>query len=643
MLNAVKQFWNKHHEIVAYVFSAFGGIAYARKSWVFVHTLTSIVYDESGYMARGFLLASGKYWPYADYGPSLDHMPLSFIIPGYAQVLFGPGIRTGRYFAFTLGLLALLGIWIAARSLGGKWWAAVAIWALALNPSLIESYSLGYSQVLILFFTSWAMVFAIGENRKNWQIILAAILAGAAGMTRLNMMPMLVLLVLYIFWQHGRKAGILALTAGLTPIIILHAIYWPGILKLWAFYIPEGLIPPIDPFRAPWVWNYIPDDFSLSGWMSNPDHRMWEILSVFEKSVQVNLFSILGVFSSILLWPKRKNWESNYHYRLAVFLLFTYLVLIFMHMWAALSGTSCRLSCFKGYLMFFTNIGLFLLILSASSWGKSLPAWRKVLIGILAILIFVMLFNDEIKEGLLIDILNLNVPRNKDLHFEPGTVPLWGIFESKFGFSFDETQQKLFPVVLWAIPILFICGIIPLITSLMKKLRGPVHNFGWALLISILILTVSFSPVEALGGRLNTLQCEDNVIESHEAVGKTLNSAIPPGSKVYWRMESWMMLLYLPNIDIFPPQTMIHYTYVHPGIDADPDLLLRFGYWNEELKEQWINEADFYLIEGRFYKPEWKTRVSSGNLIILDITGTIESCRGDNSRILLLTKNPEWE
>jgi hypothetical protein len=57
-------------------------------------------------------------------------MPLAFLIPGFAQVLFGPGLRTGRYLAIVLGGLMLLGLYLSTRRLAGKWWAAGVVLAL---------------------------------------------------------------------------------------------------------------------------------------------------------------------------------------------------------------------------------------------------------------------------------------------------------------------------------------------------------------------------------------------------------------------------------------------------------------------------------------------------------------------------------
>ena len=88
---------------VAEALAIMGGILYAAQSWAYARTQLSIL-DEGAYLLKGYLFATGKYTPFQEYGPWSNHMPFSFLIPGYAQVIFGPGLRTGRYFAIALGL-----------------------------------------------------------------------------------------------------------------------------------------------------------------------------------------------------------------------------------------------------------------------------------------------------------------------------------------------------------------------------------------------------------------------------------------------------------------------------------------------------------------------------------------------------------
>jgi hypothetical protein len=147
-----------------------GGVLFLVQSWIYAHTQASLL-DEGAYLLKGYLFASGQYWPYQDYGPWTNHMPLAFLIPGYVQELFGPGLRTGRYLAIVLSLLILIGIWIVVQRLGGKWWAALAVWALALNPAVIKLYSLANSQSLLACMFVWTMVLVLGEARPTWQLL----------------------------------------------------------------------------------------------------------------------------------------------------------------------------------------------------------------------------------------------------------------------------------------------------------------------------------------------------------------------------------------------------------------------------------------------------------------------------------------
>lgn len=105
----------------ANLLSLIGGFVYLIQSWLYAQMQTSLL-DEGAYLYKGYLFAIGKYWPYQDYGPWTNHMPLSFLIPGYAQAVFGPGLRTGRYLAVILGLLTIIGLWVITRRLGGSWW-----------------------------------------------------------------------------------------------------------------------------------------------------------------------------------------------------------------------------------------------------------------------------------------------------------------------------------------------------------------------------------------------------------------------------------------------------------------------------------------------------------------------------------------
>ncbi len=638
-------FWVKTKKHIPTIIAFLGLIYYSNQGLDAINYSVSSVYDEAGYMTRGFQITSGQYWPYEDYSPFLDHMPLSFIIPGFAQIVFGPGIGTGRYFALAISILGLIGLWFTARAISSKWAAALSIWVIALNPAWIESFSLGYSQGLILLISTWALFFTVGKTRKPWQIVVASSLAGLAAMTRLNMFPMVFFLIGYFFWQHGKKAGIISLIASFTPIIILHLLFLPGILKLWSIFLPEWILPSPNLFKSVGGWNYN-TEISYSGWIGNPDHIIWDIIKAFWAGVQTNLIAIIGVFIAIILWPKRKNWESNYHFRLGFFLVSLYLTLFFIHMWTALSGKSCRLVCFKGYLMFFNHIAILFIILALSSWKLTLSKKRYLFLFILlSIGLIIMFFYGigipHIIADLAESLINIEIPRMKNLRFIPGTIPIWSFVENKFNVDQNQLKQSIVTILSIMIPILVIWGILPLIRKVLDKIKIIKIEIAQPIMLSILSLVLLVSPSAQFGGKLNITKCENNVIDSHENVAQRLKSIIPEEAKVYWGIESLMLLLYLHEIEIFPSQMMIHYTYIANDIDGEIDEMLKFGYWNEELKEKWILEADNIFVEGRFYKSQWKSRVESGELIVYEITAPVEICRGDDSRILVLIPNPD--
>ena len=128
MVERIKDFYFKFQGWIAGLVALAGGYYFAHQTWRYIHTLASDVLDESLYFHKGLLFALGKYQPFQDYGPLTNHMPLSFMIPGWVQEHFEAGLRTGRYYVFALGLIMLVGYWLAAYRLGGLWWAAALVW-----------------------------------------------------------------------------------------------------------------------------------------------------------------------------------------------------------------------------------------------------------------------------------------------------------------------------------------------------------------------------------------------------------------------------------------------------------------------------------------------------------------------------------
>ena len=51
-------------------------------------------------------------------------------------------------------------------------------------------------------------------------------------MTRENMLPVIPLFAILVFWQHGKKKGIQSITVMGVVFLGIHAIYYPEILRI---------------------------------------------------------------------------------------------------------------------------------------------------------------------------------------------------------------------------------------------------------------------------------------------------------------------------------------------------------------------------------------------------------------------------
>lgn len=553
-----------------------GLFVYVFQSIFFAHTTISNL-DEGAYLLKGTLFVAGEYRPF-DPGISTNKAPFAFLIPGYVQLLFGPGLRTGRYLAVLFGILAVIGTWVASRRIGGKWLAAAAVWVFASSPMVIKIYSGGATQSTIACLLAWALALSLGEKRQNWQLMLAGFLTGLMMMVRQNMMPVLPLLTIYVFWQHGWKSASLLLISGLALVIPVHIIYWPSILQLWTWI-------PVIQFPAEILYNG-GGTFSWSPEISYASR----VLSVFQ-SIRFHFVALAGSFISLLLWPKIKNWKSQVDFRMGLFLLILFWGLIFMHSLAAIGKDYC-VFCFTPYIAFFNVAGILLLVVSVSSWVDRPTILKQFLLVVVFFIIFAGVGFSAF-EDLGPSLLKLPAPRMRDLRILPGFVTVWDILSNKFQINYNDAMRYVSTVFGFAV-----YGLLLLIVYLVwRRTRIISVNFFKYFSSAILILAIVLSPV--LHGSAAAKDCDSDIIADNERIGAHLKSIIAPGSLVYWDGGlSTAPLLYLPGIKIFPAQINGGYSFVSDGNTAE---LFRFGWWNKEMKSEWKATADFFIVEEKRY------------------------------------------
>ena len=576
---------------VPQVLALIGALLYLIQAWHYAHT-TIPGLDEGSYLFKGILYLRGVYEPFEPYGPLTNKAPFAFLIPGFAQYLFGAGLRTGRYFAIFLGLLTVLGTWITARRWTGKWLAAASVWTFALAPVVIKIHAIAASEVIIASMLAWMCVFVLAEERPLWQIVAGSVLAALTVLTRQNMVVVLPLLVMYVFWQHGWKKGIASLLAGTVVFLAVHIYYWPHILTIWAPWLPESLTPFLDPFRLPQdatpVWN--------------PSNDFWNRVIAFFQGIRYHFIPVIGSIFALAFLPFRRDWKTAPVVRTAIFLASLYFVLFTLHAWAAVASQyesySC-VYCFTPYLTFFDPLGVILAVIAVSSlWKSKTPLFMEALVIILILLLSAGIGLSSF-DNVGAAVLNLPVPRMRDGQFLTGTTALVDFIANKFGLALPLIKRYLASAL--GLAVAFAVLLVALILFGRTKNNQNRPAYAVVLLNVFLALGLLLSPLLNLGG--NRVDCEQDILSANEALGAHLAGVIPPDSLVYWDGGlSFTPMVYVPQARIFPPQINDGYTYRTGG---DADTLFRFSHWNAELNQQWISSADVFIIEAKRYAG-WK-------------------------------------
>jgi hypothetical protein len=560
------------------VVALLGLAVYIAQSIYFAYNTVSNL-DEGAYLLKGYLFATGKYSPF-DPGISMGKAPLAFLIPGYVQLLFGPGLRTGRYLAVFFGVMAVIGTWVAARRLGGKWLAAGAVWTLALSPVVIKYYSGASTQSTVACLLAWMLALALGEKRSFWELTLAGFLAGVMMMVRQNMLPVFPLLIAYAFWQHGKKAwGLTA--AGVFVTAFFFFLYWPLILQLWT-WLPFINIPA--EFRYTGSWNPV-------RWM--PQVSLHSRFLSFFQAFRFNFIPLAGSLISILFIAKINKWKSRADVNAAIFLFLLFFGLLYMHFTASIVMRYC-VFCFSPYIAFFNVAGILLVVVLVKSWEDK-PRALSLILLVLIFLIVAAGIGFSAFEQIGGTLVNLPAPRIREMRIMPGFVTWRELLSNGFHLGLNESMRFV------SAAFGFLVGLLTLLVGyiIWRWRWRAVSTFGMFFAGMTLLLGVVFSPV--LHGRVN--DCDTDVIAANEQVGEYLGEIIPDGSLVYWHGGlSAAPLLYLPDVKIFPPQINAGYTFLSGSDTAEA---YKFGYWNEEMDEKWKATADFFIIEDQYY-PAWK-------------------------------------
>jgi hypothetical protein len=618
MWNQITQIWDKtkSSRYTAEILALLGGAIYLWQAIADAQTRSSFI-DEGLYLFKGFLFASGQYQPFQDFGPWTNHMPLSYLIPGYVQAWFGPGLRTGRYFSIFLAGITILGLWVVTRRLAGRWWAVAVVWAVALNIAGIKLYTLAISQAIVACMLVWVLVLSLGEDRPTWQIMLASALSGLMILVRINMAPVLPLLILYIFWQHGKRKGLWSLFVGFTTLALGHAFFWPEILKIWAAWLPRHLTPWLNTWRLA----NPPEKWYTSAALPDPVERTLYFFLTF----RLYFLGLVGALTIWFLWPgSSRMWKTVSQYRTSVFLSILLLTLLVMHMWAAFVFGFC-ISCILLYVAFFYILGLILLAVAFSAVKRTISPWREAVVVILVVIFLLGMaystYSDlgKVWARLAVPLVGSNLQEGS----------IWEGFANMLGVAYFNLLRVVAALAGGIALVILVLVLAKALQLLLSRTRTRQVGYSFVLLCTVLILGFLLSPTILLSKGNDFFACGGDVLGAYEATGEYLNETIHPGSSVFWLGRLPALFLYTPEVEIYPPQLNHFHSFRFGGVDQE---LSRFGLWNQSLGEKWILEADYVLVEEEWLDGWVIESIEAGGMVELQPAPIPDPCR-ETSRI----------
>lgn len=547
--------------------------------------------DEGAYLFKGLQYARGASTPFEPYGFWTNKMYLTFYLFGWIQMLFEPGLLAARIFAATLGVFSVIGIWLMARRFSNNWIAAAAVWSMALNPTMISIYSIGNSQAVVIFFLVWSLVFSLGENRKNWQIMASAGLAAILVLCRENMIFVLPFLAMYTFWQHGKKKGFLAILTMSVVLIIGHLIFWPEIMLLWTKWIPDnssqGVTFPTDSIRGDGGFSIFTRIHSLS------------------LAIRVFFVPMIVILISLILWAKKSSWKSSINFKTAVLLISMLLILISSHTWAAIGKNYC-VYCTTNYFAFFMPLGLVLFAVCFSSFSRK-PGVFALITSLLTLPLISAMIGFSSYDQFGYRLMKLAVPRVNNGKILPGTVELWQLLNNKFQIPY-ESARMIIPTLLGffiGIALLMLIWVIFRSTQFRKF-----AHFSYFTCISLLTLGFIFSPL--LSWPTQESFSKISMTCTFNKVGEALDQSTTPGEKVYIDgLTTAIPLLYVDDLEYLPAQINVKFSFVD---DPDSALLSQNGLWNGEIARDWRKQSTVFIIGQEEYA-NWSDYIERAELV----------------------------
>jgi hypothetical protein len=455
----------------------------------------------------------------------------------------------------------------------------------------------------------WIVVLVVGEGRPLWQVLLAAVLTAPLVLTRENMAFVPPILFLYIFWQHGWKAGLLAMLGAGILFLVGNAFYFPQNLKFWAIRVPDF------PFSFLQAWKMPP-----AGGIDLPEpeeSNLYRMILYFLLTFRLHFVTLVSALTVWLLLPFRNVRPISERMLAVIFLSVLLVVLYIAHLQVAFFGEFC-ISCILLYVGYFDFLGLMLLVIAAPILLRQLTRLRQIVIfAVIAILILGIGFSSH--EDLSSDFAKAMIERLDGTY-------IWG---AMIHYITSVPQLILFRVsfVLLVSVLVILVGaiVLGLVYQRYKNNQLSSGRVGILALNIFLILGLILSPTRVLGLGNDFFDCGGtDVFASYKKAGAALSQVIEPGSKIYWEGRIPAIFLYMPNVNVYAPQLNHVHSYY---IGGESDVLLRYSKWNDDLARKWLAEADYIMVQNTEKVYLTDEMLESGQFVKVFSAPRAEKCR----------------
>jgi len=558
------------------LFFILGALHYAR--------ITLPVMDEGTYLIKGRMYLDGTYEPFQDYGPITNKPPLAFQILGLSQILLEPGLASGRIFAIFLACLLIIGQWLTVRRLSGNLWAFLISALFCLSPAWMIYFMRPMTQGITALFVVWSLFFVLGNNRPPLFLSLGLICANLALLTRSNMLPYLGFIYIYVLIENGWKKSATPVIIGILSFLGYNALYWPKIYTVIWKYIVPGPINTL--FEKLTGININLGDLGTP--FLDKEFRLIDKVQVFFDTMRFFFIPFIAtIFGSLLCLSKRVR--SDPKNRKMIFLVVSFLIPTVLQFFYII-GEDFTLYSFPSYFAFYLPLGLTLLPLVweniiNTNYTKLFTVSLLVLIPAISAGIGLSLYRDVSGFLMKLKLPSFDPPFRVSFKYE-----LWDVLLTRFKLD-PLVQEFAVPAAAGLLIGILIVAMAILIWKLWVKSR-----FGFSVFASGMIVVLGFvlSPTYLLAGKDAIRTCPGvDIPATYAERSNELEQLLSAGAKVYFEGYTPNVLIPLKDLKLFPAQLNMQFYY---RIGGDSEVLEKLGYWNEELADHWLAEADFLLV-----------------------------------------------